>query len=123
MLTGRPPFQAASASDTLLQVLEADPVPPRALNPGVDADLEMIALKCLQKRPDLRYVSSNALADDLEAYLAGEPVSARSASLRALAGRLLGDRIAARFAPLRGMLYFCMLGYVLAEPCPVAAES
>jgi serine/threonine-protein kinase len=90
-LTGRPPFQAASASDTLLQALEVDPVPPRALNPGVDNDLEMITLKCLQKRPELRYPSADALADDLDAYLAGEPVSARSASLKALTDRLMGE--------------------------------
>ena len=55
MLTGRPPFQAASAVDTVLLVLEQDPVPPRALNPKVDPDLEMIALKCLQKPTELRY--------------------------------------------------------------------
>src|SRR5262249_57573326 len=48
MLTGRPPFQAASAVDTLLMVLEQDPVPPRFLNPGVDRELQMISLNCLQ---------------------------------------------------------------------------
>ena len=68
--------------ETILLVLEQDPVPPRALNPRIDPDLEMIALKCLQKRPDLRYPTADALADDLDAYLAGEPVSARSATLR-----------------------------------------
>jgi serine/threonine-protein kinase len=90
-LTGRPPFQAASALDTVLLVLEQDPVAPRSLNPRVDPDLEMIALKCLEKRPELRYATATALAEDLEAYLAGEPVSARSASLRALTSRLLGE--------------------------------
>jgi serine/threonine-protein kinase len=78
MLTGRPPFQAASAVDTVLLVLEQDPVPPRMLNPKVDRDLEMIALKCLQKPPDLRYSTAAALADDLEAYLNDESISARS---------------------------------------------
>ncbi len=91
MLTGRPPFQAASPIDTLLLVLEQDPVPPRVLNPRANADLEMIALKCLQKSPEQRYPSAAALADDLDALLAGEPVSARSTSLRALASRLLGE--------------------------------
>ena len=78
MLTGRPPFQAASPVDTVLMVLEQDPPLPRLLNPKVDPDLEMIALKCLQKPSDLRYASPAALADDLEAYLANEPISARS---------------------------------------------
>ncbi len=91
MLTGRPPFQAATPMDTVLLVLEQDPVPPRVLNPKADADLEMVALKCLQKRPEHRYPSAAALADDLDAYLAGRPVSARSTSLRALAGRYLGE--------------------------------
>ncbi len=78
MLTGRPPFQAESAVDTVLMVLEQDAVPPRMLNPRVDPDLEMIALKCLQKPQDLRYPNADALAQDLEAYLANEPISARS---------------------------------------------
>lgn len=78
MLTGRPPFQAASAVDTVLLVLEQDPLPPRLLNPKADRDLEMVALRCLQKPPDLRYATARLLADDLRAYLADEPVSARS---------------------------------------------
>jgi serine/threonine-protein kinase len=78
MLTGRPPFQAASPVDVLLMVLEQDPVPPRLLNPKADADLEMIALRCLQKPTDLRYATAAALADDLEAYLKDEHIAARS---------------------------------------------
>ena len=78
MLTGRPPFQAASPVDTILQVLEQDPIPPRVLNPDADPDLELIALKCLQKPSDLRYATADALADDLQAFLAHEPISARS---------------------------------------------
>ncbi|MBW3595947.1 MAG: serine/threonine protein kinase [Planctomycetes bacterium] len=78
MLTGRPPFQAASPVDTVLLVLEQDPPPPRLVNPKADRDLEMIALHCLQKPPDLRYRSAAALADDLTAYLHDESISARS---------------------------------------------
>ncbi len=90
-LTGRPPFLAATPLDTLLLVLEQDPVPPRVLNPRASADLEMIALKCLQKPPGLRYASAAALADDLDAFLAGDPVSARSTGLRDLLTRLLRE--------------------------------
>ncbi len=91
MLTGRPPFQAATPIETLLLALEHDPIAPRVLNPRVNPDLEMIALQCLQKPPTLRYPSAAALAEDLESFLRGDPVSARSTSLRALAARLMGE--------------------------------
>jgi serine/threonine-protein kinase len=91
VLTGHPPFQAATPLETILLALEHDPVSPRTLNPRVSSDLEMITLKCLQKSPALRYHTAAALADDLEAFLRGDPVSARSTSLRALAARLLGE--------------------------------
>ncbi len=90
MLTGRPPFQAASPVETLMLMLEQDPVPPRVLNPRVSADLEMITLRCLQKQPILRYGSAAALADDLEAFLRDEPVSARSTSLPRPGGPVAG---------------------------------
>jgi len=91
MLTGRPPFQAANPMDTLLAVLEADPPLPRSLDPQVDRDLEMIALKSLQKPQDLRYESAAALAADLRAYLAGEPVAARRGGLADVAARLFRE--------------------------------
>ncbi len=78
MLTGRPPFQSATPVETVLSVLEQEPLPPRLLNPRADRELEMISLKCLQKPPELRYSSAKDLADDLQAYLADEPTAARS---------------------------------------------
>lgn len=86
-LTGRAPFQAATPIDTVLMVLEQDPPPPRVLNPSVDPDLEMIALKALQKPTDLRYPSAAALADDLDRYLRSEPVAARSSQLAQVLSR------------------------------------
>lgn len=76
-LTGRPPFQGETPAATVLRVLESEPRRPRRLNEDADPDLELIALKCLQKPADLRYPTAAALADDLEAYLAGDPVNAR----------------------------------------------
>lgn len=90
-LTGRAPFQAASPVDVLLMVLEQEPLPPRLLNPSADRDLEMICLKCLQKPAELRYATAEALADDLAAYLANEPISARSTNLGQLMGRMLRE--------------------------------
>ncbi len=91
MLTGHPPFQAASPVETLLLVLDEEPLPPRLINPRADRELEMIALKCLQKPPDLRYASAAALADDLEAYLADEPTAARSGVFSQVVARLFRE--------------------------------
>ncbi len=81
MITGRPPFQAASAVDTVLMVLEQDVIAPRLLNRRVSRDLEMIVMRCLQKPQDLRYQSADELANDLEAFLNDEPISARQGQL------------------------------------------
>lgn len=91
LLTGRPPFRASNPVDTLLLVLEQEPIPPRDLDPNIPRDLELVSLKCLQKPSDLRYPSAAALADDLEAYLAGEPMSVEPGSLSSFVSRLLRE--------------------------------
>jgi serine/threonine protein kinase/outer membrane protein assembly factor BamB len=80
LVTGRPPFRAATALDTLLQVLGSEPAPPRLLNPGIDRNLETVILKCLAKEPRRRYATAQELADDLGAFLEGRPVKARRPS-------------------------------------------
>ncbi len=89
MLTGRPPFRAETAAETVHQLLSQDPVPPSRLNGKVPRDLEIICLTCLRKEPRLRYTTAAALADDLDRFLRGEPIAARpEGRLRRFARRI-----------------------------------
>lgn len=77
LITGKPPFGAANPWETIKQVISIEPVSPRMLNNGVPADLETICLTCLQKDQARRYSSAQDLADELQRFLAGEPILAR----------------------------------------------
>jgi WD40 repeat protein len=79
LLAGKAPFQADSPLETLQQLTTTEPSRPRGVNPLVDRDLETIAMKCLEKDPRRRYGSAAALAEDLQRWLAGEPIHARAA--------------------------------------------
>ncbi|MGV8040447.1 MAG: serine/threonine-protein kinase [Thermoanaerobaculaceae bacterium] len=77
LVGGCQPFGGDSAVEKLVSLLNDDPAPLRTRVPSVPADLEAVIFKCLEKRPEHRYVSARALAEDLRRYLAGEPVLAR----------------------------------------------
>jgi eukaryotic-like serine/threonine-protein kinase len=87
LLTGRPPFKAATPLDTVLQVISEDPVPPSRLLRGLPRDIETVCRTCLNKNPSRRYASAEALAADLERFLRGEPVAARPLRLHERAVR------------------------------------
>lgn len=90
-LTGKAPFDAASPMDTIMMVMDQDPMPPRILNRSTDRDLEMICLRCLQKPAELRYQKAGDLASDLEAYLLDEPISAQSGRFAHLMARMFRE--------------------------------
>lgn len=72
MLCGKPPFDSDSPFNTVLQVLEREPIPPRNWNPSIPRELEQICLRCLEKSPSNRYGSASDLADDLDRWVQGD---------------------------------------------------
>jgi serine/threonine-protein kinase len=99
LLTGRPPFSAATVTETLRQVQHDEPVRPRQLNSALPRDLETICLKCLAKEPSIRYASAQEMADELTRYLAGRPILARPVgSFAAIARMCRRNPLAASFA-------------------------
>jgi serine/threonine protein kinase/Tfp pilus assembly protein PilF len=81
LLTGHPPFLGGTTYETIRLLLDAEPRPPRLLNPKVPRDLSTICLKCLEKDPKHRYSSALTLAEDLEHWLKHEPIRAHHAGI------------------------------------------
>ena len=86
LLAGEPPFRGDSAAAILKKVIEEEPIRPSKVDSRqqllprtslLSPDLETICLKCLEKEPARRYVSAQALQEDLERWLRGEPILAR----------------------------------------------
>jgi eukaryotic-like serine/threonine-protein kinase len=77
LLTGGPPFRGTSLLETIMQVVDQEPVPPRRLQPKIPKDLETICLKCLEKDPRKRYSTGELLGQDLHLFLANRPIQAR----------------------------------------------
>jgi WD40 repeat protein len=75
-LTGKPPFLDDSVFEVLNRVKTQPPARPSLTCPQVPRDLEVIALKCLEKEPAKRYAGAADLADDLQRFLDGEPIAA-----------------------------------------------
>lgn len=87
LLTGQPPHLGRSAMETVMAVMQQPVRSPREIDREVDGDLELICMKCLARDPEQRYESAAALAEDLESWLQGEPISITPPSLLAVAAK------------------------------------
>ena len=81
LLTGQPPVSGDNVFQVIMRLAHEEPEPPRRHDASIPRDLETVVLKCLEKEPQRRYESAQALAADLRRYLDGEPIAAHRASL------------------------------------------
>lgn len=120
-LAGRPPHAAASAVETLRQVVEVEPLSVRSLNPSTPKDLETICQKCLDKDPSRRYQTAGALADELGRFLRGEPIHARPISRIERAWRW--SRRHPAFAALSAAVIFLTATLAIGGPVTAITQS
>jgi serine/threonine protein kinase len=81
LLTYRPVFDGKTPQEVLSQIITREPVAPRRLNPEIPADLAVIVMKAMAKRPEDRYQAARELADDLNCWQKMEPIKARPIGL------------------------------------------
>jgi serine/threonine-protein kinase len=124
LLTGQPPFREESPLDTLVQVLENEPIPPHRLRPEIPGELELICLRCLEKAPGERFTSAAALAEALTAFLKGEETGLTLPGLRYRARHWSRREpaLASRLAMLSVCLVMAQLGYWLTAPVTLAVH-
>lgn len=104
ILTGVPPFVSEREVDILLKVIHEEPLPPAKRDPKVHRDLQTICMTAIEKSRDRRYASAKDFAADLEAFLQGEPIRARPASLAYTAAKKLRKHRGVAAAAFAGIL-------------------
>ncbi len=117
LVTGQAPFEG-TAAETIRKVQQGQFRPPRLLNPSIDRSLEAICLRAMATRPEDRYSSSRALAEDIERWLADEPVAAYPESLARRFGRWLRHHRTWAFtgaAALLGLATAATIGMIVVE--------
>ncbi len=80
LITGKAPFHEKKLADIVAKVRAGDFPPPRSLDRSIPAPLEAICLKAMANKPEDRYGSVRALAQDIEHWLADEPTAAYTES-------------------------------------------
>jgi WD40 repeat protein/predicted Ser/Thr protein kinase len=114
ILTGAPPFKGDSVVEVLQKIVHKEPVPPRTFDGRIDRDLETICLRCLEKKPERRYRSAAALAEELDRWLRGEPIWARAVTTSERAWKWMKRRPA--LASVGAVLGLVLLGIAIASP-------
>jgi eukaryotic-like serine/threonine-protein kinase len=117
LLTGRAPFRSPTVMETIVQVLERDPAPPRVLRPEIPRELEGICLKCLEKAPKDRYPTAEALAEELDNYLRGEGIAAAGLFSRIRRWNRREPELAARLGGLGLMAIITQINFHI-SPAP-----
>ncbi len=114
VVTGQAPVPGSNALEILSAISSHEVQPMRRHGPGIPKDLEAITLKCLEKERSRRYDSARAFAEDLDRFLAGEPVQARPTGLLyRLQRKLRRHRALASVAALALLLVLGALGTTL----------
>ncbi len=114
LICGRPPHQSETVLQTLRAVTDDEPDPPRKWAPQLDADLELICLKCLEKQPFNRYTSAGELADELRAFRAGDPLHVRPPTARELTRKWLSKRVGnAAWIPVIAIFVGLLSGFAI----------
>lgn len=114
VLTGQPPVQDVSLGKIIDKVREGRIAKPRAISSAPDAKLEAICLKAMSKRAADRYPSAESLADDLEHWLADEPIAAAQDSFTERAARVARRHRGATFSAVIGILIVAIVSSVFA---------
>jgi len=123
MLTRQPPFAGGTTYETIRLVMETEPRNPRLWNPRIDIELATICLKCLEKEPNKRYPSAEALAEDLERWLRHEPIVARRTGILRRGWKWVrrNPTSAALIPSLAGVLVLAIVVFWNREPVAVPA--
>lgn len=113
-LTGKAPFEGENQLETIFQVIQDEPQPPRLIDKAIPHDLQVICLKCLEKDPSLRYKSAKDLAEDLRLFLAGEPILAKADFYRRFRKWTIKEpTLAAHLAAILVMMLLIVINYFI----------